>query len=77
MLMLWAVVNLTTNNMKNIKLSEKELEVIIQSLRERENIMFNQSLIYKNQDNKPAQMDCVQEWHLAEDIRKRLQSINK
>jgi hypothetical protein len=59
--------------MKNIKLSEKELEVIIQSLRERENIMFNQSLIYKNQDNKPAQMDCIEEMHIAQHLRERLQ----
>ena len=70
-----AYVNLTTSDMKSIEFSEKELEVIILSLRERENIMFNQSLIYKNQDNKLAQMDCVEEWRIAQHLRERLQEI--
>lgn len=70
-----AYVNLTTSDMKSIEFSEKELEVIILSLRERENIMFNQSLIYKNQDNKLAQMDCVEEWRIAQHLRERLQII--
>ena len=59
--------------MRSIEVSDKELEVIILGLRERENIMFNQSLIYKNQGNKVAQMDCIQEWHIARDIRERLE----
>ena len=67
--------NLTTSNMKSIEFSEKELEVIIHSLRERENIMFNQSLIYKNQGNKLAQMDCIEEWRIAQHLRERLQKI--
>ena len=60
-------------NMHNIEVSDKELEVIIMALRGREDIMFNQSQIYKNQGNKLAQMDCIQEWHIAQDIRERLE----
>ena len=62
--------------MKSIEFSEKELEAIILSLRERENIMFNQSLIYKNQDNKAAQFDCIHEMHIAQHLRERLEKIN-
>lgn len=61
--------------MITIELTDQELETIILSLRERENIMFNQSLIYKNQGNKLAQMDCIQEWHIAQHLRERLQKI--
>jgi len=63
--------------MKSIEFSEKELDVIIQSLRERESIMYNQSLIYRNQGNKPAQMDCIQEWRIAQHLRERLEKSNK
>ena len=61
--------------MSTIDFSNKELETLIQSLRERESIMFNQSLIYKNQDNKLAQMDCIQEWRIAQHLRERLEKI--
>lgn len=61
--------------MITIDFSNKELETLIQSLRERESIMFNQSLIYKNQDNKLAQMDCIQEWRIAQHLRERLESL--
>jgi hypothetical protein len=61
--------------MITIDFSNKELETLIQSLRERESIMFNQSLIYKNQDNKLAQMDCIQEWRIAQHLRERLEKI--
>lgn len=63
--------------MIEINFSQKELDTIIAGLREREDRMFRDAQEYGKQGNKIAQMDCVQEWHLAEDIRKRLQSINK
>lgn len=61
--------------MIEINFSEKELETLIQSLRERENIMYNQSLIYRNQGNKLAQMDCIEEMRIARDLRERLEGL--
>ena len=61
--------------MAQINFSEKELETLIQSLRERESIMYNQSLIYRNQGNKPAQMDCIEEMHIAQHLRERLEGL--
>ena len=59
--------------MIEINFSQKELETLIQSLRERESIMYNQSLIYRNQGNKPAQMDCIEEMRIARELRERLE----
>lgn len=59
-------------NMINIELSEKELEVIILGLREREDRMFRDAEEYKKQDNKLAQIDCIQEWRIAQHLRERL-----
>jgi hypothetical protein len=61
--------------MIEINFSEKELETLIQSLRERESIMYNQSLIYRNQGNKLAQMDYIEEMRIAQHLRERLQEI--
>lgn len=61
--------------MIEINFSQKELETLIQSLRERESIMYNQSLIYRNQDNKLAQMDCIEEWRIAQHLRERLEGL--
>ncbi len=61
--------------MIEINFSEKELETLIQSLRERESIMHNQSLIYRNQNNKPAQMDCIEEMRIARHLRERLEGL--
>lgn len=61
--------------MIEINFSEKELETLIQSLRERESIMYNQSLIYRNQDNKLAQMDCIEEMRIARNLRERLEGL--
>lgn len=68
-------VNLTTNNMKSIEFSEKELEAIILGLKEREDRMFRDAELYKKQDNKLAQMDCIQEWRIAQHLRERLQGL--
>ena len=59
--------------MRSIEVSDKELEVLILGLREREDRMFKDAETYKNQGNKLAQMDCIQEWHIAQDIRERLE----
>lgn len=61
--------------MKSIEFSEKELEVIILGLKEREDRMFRDAELYKNQGNKLAQMDCLDEMHIAEYTRRRLQQI--
>ena len=61
--------------MISVELSQKELETIIAGLRERENRMFNDSELYKDQGNKIAQMDCLDEMHIAEYTRRRLQQI--
>lgn len=59
--------------MRSVELSDKELEVIIAGLRAREDQMFKDAETYKNQGNKLAQLDCIQEWRIAQDIRERLQ----
>lgn len=61
--------------MKSIEFSEKELEVIILGLKEREDRMFRDAEIYKNQGNKLAQMDCIEEMRIAQHLRERLQII--
>lgn len=63
--------------MMTIEFSEKELEAIIFSLQEREDRMFRDSETYKNQENKAAQMDCLNEMHIARNLRRRLEKISK
>lgn len=63
--------------MKSIEFSEKELEVIIDGLREREDRMLRDAELYKKQDNKPAQFDCIQEMHIAQHLREKLERITK
>lgn len=60
--------------MISIDFTGKDLEVLIASLRDRENVMFNQSLIYKNQSNKEAQFDCLHEWKNTKILRERLEN---
>ena len=59
--------------MRSIEVSDKELEVIILGLREREDRMFKDAETYKNQGNKLAQMDCIHEWKTAQNLRERLE----
>lgn len=61
--------------MITIDFSYKELETIIAGLRERENRMYRDSELYRDQGNKMAQMDCLDEMHIAEYTRRRLQII--
>ena len=59
--------------MITIDFSQKELDTIIAGLRERENRMYRDSELYRDQGNKIAQMDCLDEMHIAEYTRRRLQ----
>lgn len=61
--------------MKSIEFTEKELEAVILGLKEREDRMFKDAEIYKNQGNKLAQMDCIEEMHIAQHLKERLQII--
>ena len=61
--------------MFSVYFTKRDLEVVILSLQERENIMFNQSLIYKNQGNKSAQFDCIHEKQNAGHLRERLEKL--
>ena len=61
--------------MIEINFSPKELETIIAGLREREDRMYKDSVLYRDQGNKLAQMDCIQEMHIAQDLRERLQGL--
>ena len=61
--------------MITIDLSNKELETIIAGLREREDRMFKDSVLYRGQGNKLAQMDCIEEWRIAQHLRERLQDL--
>ena len=61
--------------MKSIEFSEKELEAIILGLKEREDRMYKDSVLYRDQDNKLAQMDCIEEWRIAQHLRERLEKI--
>lgn len=61
--------------MITIDFSNKELETLIAGLKEREDRMFRDAEIYKKQDNKPAQFDCIHEMHIAQHLRERLEKI--
>lgn len=61
--------------MITIDFSNKELETIIAGLRERETRMYSDSVLYRDQDNKLAQMDCIEEMHIAQHLRERLQGL--
>lgn len=61
--------------MITIDFSNKELETIIAGLWERENRMYSDSVLYRDQGNKLAQMDCIEEMHIAQYLRKRLQCL--
>ena len=61
--------------MITIDFSNKELETIIAGLRERETRMYSDSVQYRDQGNKLAQMDCIEEMHIAQHLRERLESL--
>lgn len=58
-----------------IEFSKKELETIIASLQEREHRMYSDSVLYRDLDNKLAQMDCIEEMHIAQHLRERLEGL--
>ena len=55
--------------------SDAEIEVLSNSLREREDRMLRDAETYKKQGNKVAQMDCLNEWHATQHLRERLERI--
>lgn len=61
--------------MIEISFSPKELETIIAGLRQREDAMYSNSLKYRDNDNKVAQLDCIEEMHIAQHLRERLESL--
>ena len=61
--------------MITVNFSKNELEAIIAGLRERETRMYSDSVQYRDQGNKLAQMDCIEEMHIAQHLRERLESL--
>ena len=61
--------------MITVNFSKNELETIIAGLREREDRMYKDSVLYRDQGNKLAQMDCIQEMHIAQHLRESLEGL--
>jgi hypothetical protein len=61
-------------SMLTIDLTEKDKEVIISALRDREARMFKDFEAYKKQDNQEAAFDCLHELRTAEHLRQRIQT---
>ena len=61
--------------MITVNFSKNELETIIAGLRERETRMYNDSVLYRDQGNKLAQLDCIEEMHIAQHLRERLEGL--
>ena len=61
--------------MIEISFSQKELESVIAGLREREDRMYSDSLGYRDNNNKVAQLDCLNEMKIARTLRERLESL--
>jgi hypothetical protein len=61
--------------MIEICFSEKELDTIIRGLQEREDRMFRDAEEYKKQENRIAQMDCLNEMNIARNLRRRLDDL--
>lgn len=61
--------------MITIDFSNKELETIIAGLRERGTRMYRDSELYRDQGNRLAQMDCLNEMYTAEKLRERLEGL--
>ena len=63
--------------MITVNFSKNELEAVIAGLREREDKMYSNSLIYRNDGNKAAQSDCLAEMKNAQQLRERLETCAK
>ena len=61
--------------MIEINFSKKELETIITSLRDRERRMYSDSVLYRDLGKKLAQMDCIEEMHITQHLRERLEGL--
>ena len=60
--------------MVTVNFSKNELEAIIAGLRQREDAMYSDSLRYRD-NNKVAQLDCLNEMKIARALRERLESL--
>lgn len=61
--------------MITVNFSKNELEAVIAGLRQRENAMYSDSVKYRDNDNKVAQLDCLNEMKIARTLRERLESL--
>ena len=61
--------------MITVNFSKNELEVIVAGLRERETRMYSDSVKYRDNGNKVAQLDCLNEMKIACTLRERLESL--
>lgn len=61
--------------MITVNFSKNELEAVIAGLRQRENAMYSDSVKYRDNDNKVAQLDCLNEMKIACTLRERLESL--
>lgn len=52
--------------------TKEELQILKNALRDRENRMFKDAQAYRDQDNKLAQFDCIQEMRLAQHLSERI-----
>ena len=59
--------------MVGIYFQKRELKVITDALRDREDRMFRDAQEYKKQDNKLAQFDCIHKMYEAKNARERLE----
>lgn len=58
-----------------MELSKEELEIIGCALGEREARMLGYAELYKNQGNREAQMDCINEWRKAYKLHERVTTL--
>jgi len=65
----------SATDMITVNFSKNELEAIIAGLQEREQRMYNDSLTYRDQGNRIAQLDCLGEMNVAHTLRERLESL--
>lgn len=52
--------------------SKEELQILKSALRDRESRMFKDAQTYRDQGNKLAQFDCIQEMRLAQHLSERI-----
>lgn len=58
--------------MKSIEFSETELDTLTAALMTLESRMLDDADKYKANGNKMAQMDCIEQWRAAKNLRERI-----